>query len=181
MSRFAKIPVKVPEGVKIEVGKDSIQVTGPKGTLMRKFPDILEIKIEEGILFVTSADTSKFAEAMKGTIRSHIVNMITGVTSFWSKKLEVVGTGYRAEVKGNDLVLTVGYSHPITITAPSGIKFIVEKNVVTVEGADREIVGKIAADVHEVRLPDPYKGKGIRYFGEVLKLKPGKQAAKTTA
>ena len=101
------------------------------------------------------------------------------MTEGWNKKLELVGTGFRSELKGNDLVLTVGFSHTVTITAPEGIKFGIEKNVITVDGADKEVVGAISAKIKAVRKPDPYKGKGIRYQGEILKLKPGKQAAKT--
>ena len=107
--------------------------------------------------------------------------MIEGVTKGWSKKLELVGTGFRSELKGADLVLTIGFSHTVTVKAPEGIKFTIEKNVITIDGADKQMVGEIAAKIKAVRPPDPYRGKGIRYFGEVLKLKPGKQAAKTTA
>ncbi len=179
MSRFSKIPVKIVEGVKIEVQDTLIKVIGPKGTLERKFPNIVEITIKDGELTVNSKEVSKFGDSIQGTIRSHIVNMVKGVTEGWNKKLELVGTGFRAELKGNDLVLTVGFSHTVTITAPVGIKFGIEKNVITIDGADKEVVGAISAKIKAVRKPDPYKGKGIRYLGEVLKLKPGKQAAKT--
>ena|SRR5260221_10602603 len=179
MSRFSKIPVKVPESVKIEVQETSVKVTGPKGTLVRSFPNIVEITIKDGELAVNSREVSKFGDSIRGTIRSHIVNMIKGVTEGWNKKLELVGTGFRAELKGNDLVLTVGFSHTVTVNAPEGIKFGIEKNVITVDGADKEVVGAISAKIKAVRKPDPYKGKGIRYLGEILKLKPGKQAAKT--
>jgi len=178
MSRFAKIPVKILAGAKVEVLSGKVKIFGPKGTLERNVPEIVDIKIEGDVLSVSSKEVSKFADAIKGTIRSHIVNMISGVTTGWNKKLELQGTGYRAEVRGNDLILTVGFSHPVTIHAPEGIKFGVEKNIINVDGADKEVVGELAAEIRAVRLPDPYKGKGIRYFGEYLKLKPGKQAAK---
>lgn len=183
MSKFANIPVKIPETVQVQVADGKVVVTGPKGTLSRSFPKILDIKIEKPTLMVTLNEKvpTKFGLSIQGTIRSHIVNMVNGVTTGWSKKLEVIGTGYRAEVRGNILVLTVGFSHPIEITAPEGVKFSIEKNVITVDGVDREVVGQVAAQIKAVRRPDPYKGKGIRYFGEILKLKPGKQAAKTTA
>lgn len=183
MSRFAKIPVKIPESVKIEFTSGNVKVTGPKGTLERKFPDIIDIKISEGNLTVSSKEKvpTKFGESIKGTLRSHIVNMVTGAVDGWSKKLEISGTGYRAEVKDSNLVLTVGFSHSVTLPAPLGIKFEVVKNIITVDGIDKEVVGSIAAKIRAVRPPDPYKGKGIRYLGEVLKLKPGKQAAKTAA
>src|SRR5258708_16612610 len=138
MSRFSKIPVKVPEDVKIEVTKTSVKVTGLKGTLERQFPEIVEITIKDGELFVASKEVSKFGDSIRGTIRSHIVNMVKGVTVGWNKKLELVGTGFRSELKGNDLVLTVGFSHTVTITAPIGIKFGIEKNVITIDGADKE-------------------------------------------
>jgi len=181
MSRFSKQPVKITSGAKVEVVGNVIKVTGPKGTLEKVKPDFIEIKIEGDVLGVSSKEkeVTKFGKAMTGTIRSHVVNMINGVTTGWSKKMELQGTGYRSEVRGNDLVLTVGFSHPVSITAPAGIKFTIEKNVITVEGADKEVVGQLAAQIKAVRPPDPYKGKGIRYLGEVLKLKPGKQAAKT--
>ena len=178
MSKFSKIPVKIPEGVKVEIGEDNVLVSGPKGALKRQFPRIVNIEMKGDSLTVSSKEKSKFADAILGTIRSHIVNMVAGVTNGWSKKLEIVGTGYRAEVKDGDLVLTVGFSHPIIVKPLEGIKFEITKNVISVEGIDRETVGKLSAEIKAVRPPDPYKGKGIRYLGEELKLKPGKQAAK---
>ena len=184
MSRFAKVPVKILDGVKVEVNPGIVTVTGPKGVLTRTYPDVLDIKIDGSELVVNLKavkSATKFEQAIQGTVKSHITNMIAGVTAGWSKKLELQGTGYRAELKGNDLVLTVGFSHTVTVPAPVGIKFSLEKNVITIDGADKETVGAIAAKIKAVRPPDPYKGKGIRYLGEYLKLKPGKQAAKTTA
>ena len=183
MSRFAKIPVKITEGVKVEVKPGEVTVVGPKGTLTRSFPDLLDIKVDGSELIVNlkEKNVTKFGQSIQGTIRSHIVNMIAGVTTGWSKKLELQGTGYRAELRGNDLILTVGFSHTVTVPAPVGVKFSIEKNVITIEGSDKEAVGAIAAKIKAVRPPDPYKGKGVRYLGEYLKLKPGKQAAKTAA
>jgi large subunit ribosomal protein L6 len=178
MSRFSKIPVKITEGVIVDIVDSTVKVTGPKGTLERKFPDIVTITVKDGELFVASKEVSKFGQAIQGTVRSHIVNMITGVTTSWNKKMELQGTGYRSEIKGNDLVLTVGFSHTVTVLAPIGIKFGIEKNIITIEGNDKEMVGAMAAKIRAVRPPDPYKGKGIRYLGEILKLKPGKAAAK---
>lgn len=180
MSKFTKIPVKVPENVKIEINDNNVKVTGPKGNLERKFPDIVEIEMEKGSILTKNKEKleTKFGKAIVGTVKSHIANMVKGVQDGWIKKLEIQGTGYRAEIKGNDLVLTVGFSHPVIITAPAGIKFTVEKNIITVDGLDKDLVGLTTAKIRMVREPDPYKGKGIRYFGEVLKLKPGKQAAK---
>ena len=183
MSRFARIPVKIADGVKVEVAYGNVKVTGAKGTLERKFPDVLDIKIEGNELMINlrGKESTKFEMALQGTVRSHIVNMIAGVTVGWNKKLELQGTGYRAELKGNDLVLTVGFSHTVTVTAPALIKFGIEKNIISIDGIDKEMVGALAAKIRATRPPDPYKGKGIRYMGEYLKLKPGKQAAKTTA
>ncbi len=180
MSRFAKIPVKIPDVVKIDISENSIKVTGPKGILERKLPKEVGIEIKDGELMVKNKEKSetKFGRSIVGTIKSHIVNMTKGVTLGWNKKLELIGTGYRAEVRGNDLVLTVGFSHPIIFTAPQNIKFTVEKNIVNVDGIDIDEVTSLAARIRLSRKPDPYKGKGIRYQGEYLKLKPGKQAAK---
>lgn len=180
MSRFSKIPVQIPEAVQVNLAEDTIKVVGPKGSLEKKYPRLITIEKKDNEILVKSKEkvATKFGKSIVGTIRSHIINMIKGVTVGWNKKLEINGTGYRAEVRGNDLVLTVGYSHPVIISAPKDVKFTVEKNVITVDGIDKEIVGQLAASIKAVRQPDPYKGKGIRYFGEVLKLKPGKQAAK---
>ncbi|SRR5258708_963771 len=181
MSRFAKIPVNVPSGVTVVINEGKVKVTGPKGALERVLPRAIQIKVTDGNVTFDSRETSKFGESIKGTMRSHVVNMIEGVTNGWSKKLELQGTGYRAEVKGTDLVLTVGLSHPVIMKAPGGIKYGVEKNIINVDGLDKEVVGEMAARIRAVRLPDPYKGKGIRYQGQILKLKPGKQAAKAGA
>lgn len=178
MARFGKLPVVVPEGVKVEIQPETITVSGSKGTLFRKIPNGVKVNQSGNELVVESKGETKFAQAIRGTIRSHIVNMIKGVSEGWSKTLELVGTGFRAEVKDGDLNLTVGFSHPVKIAAPEGIKFSVEKLKIKVEGIDKDVVGQVAASVRASRPPDPYKGKGVRYEGEELKLKPGKQAAK---
>lgn len=175
MSRFGKLPVTVLEGVSVDITDNTLKVSGPKGAIEKKLPREISIKIVDGVANVESK-----SEAMRGTFRSHLVNMIKGVKDGWTKSLELVGTGYRAEVKGTDLVLTVGYSHPVIVKAPAGITYTVDKSVVKVEGADKEQVGQMSAYIMSVRRPDAYKGKGIRLEGQVLKLKPGKQAAKTT-
>ncbi|HEX6977002.1 MAG TPA: 50S ribosomal protein L6 [Patescibacteria group bacterium] len=181
MGRFGRLPVSVPEGVKIEDQSNTLTISGPKGTLTRVLPKGVSIKMGEKEVVIESKGDTKFSEAIKGTIRSHVTNMIKGVSEGWTKTLELVGTGYRAEVKDNNLHLTVGFSHPVIINAPEGIKFSVEKLKVKVEGMDKDKVGQVAALVRASRPPDPYKGKGVRYEGEQLKLKPGKQAAKTGA
>ncbi|CAN5300357.1 50S ribosomal protein L6 [soil metagenome] len=181
MSKFAKIPVQVPETVKFEFTNHTVKISGPKGNMERKFPDIVEVETKDGELFVKTNEKveTKFGRSIVGTVRSHIVNMITGVTEGWNKKMELQGTGFRAELKGNDLVLTVGFSHTVSVKAPEGIKFTIEKNIISIDGINKEIVSELAAEMRAIRPPDPYKGKGIRYLGEYLKLKPGKQAAKT--
>ena len=183
MSRFSKIPVKIPENVKIDIVSDTIKVVGPKGNLEKKLPIQVELEIKDGQILVKNKEKleTKFGRAIVGTTKSHITNMIKGVTLAWEKKLELNGTGYRAEIKGNDLSLTVGFSHPVLVPAEKDAKFLVEKNIITVSGIDKEVVGALGAKIKAVRPPDPYKGKGIRYQGEILKLKPGKQAAKAGA
>lgn len=181
MSRFSKIPVTVPENIKIEIKDGVVSVNGPKGTLTREFPSEVKLVLADGKLTINTKGEGKFERAIRGTIKAHVNNMIKGVTDGWTKSLEIVGTGYRAEVKGNDLQLILGYSHPILIKAPEGIKFSVEKLKVTVEGTDKDVVGQVAAKIRASRQPDPYQNKGVRYENEVLKKKPGKQAAKAGA
>lgn len=175
---FNKTAVKVSQGVKLELGDGSVVVTGPKGTLTRDYPSGLKLEMGDGEVVVERKKEDKFSKSVQGTITAHIRNMIHGVTEGWSKALEIVGAGYRAEVRGTDLVLTIGYSHPIIIKAPEGITFKVEKSVVTIDGIDREVVGQVAADVRGARPPEPYRGKGIKYTDEVIRRKPGKAAAK---
>ncbi len=181
MARFGRLPVQVPESVKVEVSGTQLKVTGPKGVLEKTMPNEIAVKQEGQNIAVEIKRNSKNALALQGTTRSHLVNMVKGVTEGWNKSLELVGTGYRAELRGNDLLLTVGYSHPVTIKAQKDIKFTVDKAIVKVEGSDKDLVGQIAAYVRTVRKADPYKGKGFKYVGEILRKKAGKQAAKTTA
>jgi len=176
MARYGKIPVKIPEGVKLEFKDKEIEVSGPKGTLKFEVPVFITVDIkEEEACFDSRKDTKK-AKAMLGTTRSYVANMVTGVTEGWSKSLEINGPGYRAEVKEDELVLTLGFSHPVVIKAPEGISFAVEKNIITVEGADKEKVGQTAANIRESRKPNPYKGTGIKYQDEEIRRKAGKQA-----
>ncbi|MBI3443540.1 50S ribosomal protein L6 [Candidatus Woesebacteria bacterium] len=178
MARIGKLPVEIPEGLQVKIELPLVKVTGPKGSLERKIPEGLGINMEDKKLFVRVKKNTKANLANQGAIRSHLENMIKGVTQGWKKTLELVGAGYRAEVKGNELILTIGYSHLVTITAPIGIKFSVEKSLINIEGADIEEVGLLAAKIRVVRPPDSYKGMGIRYRDEVLRKKPGKQTAK---
>jgi len=180
MSKIGKLPISIPNGVTVEINGKNVKVSGPKGNLSLTLPAAIDAKLEGGELSVARNSEDEQSLAMHGTFRSHLSNFVTGVTQGWSKTLEMVGTGYRAEVNGRDLVLTVGFSHPVKIAAPEGIDFKVEKTDITVSGVDKEMVGLICARVRAVRPPEPYKGKGIKYKGEVIRRKAGK-AAKAAA
>ncbi|QQG42028.1 MAG: 50S ribosomal protein L6 [Candidatus Woesebacteria bacterium] len=180
MSKIGRQPVKIVSGVTVEVTGQTVKTTGPKGVLTRHLPYGVKAEVKDGEVLVTVKGSSKLASSLHGTFRSIINNDVFGVSTGWSKKLELVGTGFRAELTGKTLSLTVGYSHPVKIEAPVGITFKIEKMIVTVDGFDKEIVGQVAADIRGVRPPEPYKGKGIKYVDEVIRRKPGKAAAKTT-
>ena len=180
MSKIGKLPVQIISGVTIEVTGRVVKITGPKGVMEEKLPRGIEVEVKDGEALVTVRGKSKSDVSNHGTIRALINNDVTGVTKGWSKQLELVGTGFRAEVAGKTLSLTVGFSHPVKMDAPEGITFKAEKNVVTVEGVDREVVGQVAANIRGVKPPEPYKGKGIKYTDEVIRRKAGKAAAKTT-
>ncbi|MBL7036405.1 50S ribosomal protein L6 [Candidatus Microgenomates bacterium] len=180
MSKIGKQPVELPEGVTVSVAELSVEVKGPKGILKRATARGVKIEVKEGKVLVSVNNTSKQNLANWGTTRSLIANMVKGVTDGWEKQLELIGTGYRAEVKEDTLVLTVGYSHDVEIKAPKDISFKVEKNIVTVSGIDRAVVGQVAANVRATRPPEPYKGKGVKYIDEIVRRKAGK-AAKTAA
>jgi large subunit ribosomal protein L6 len=176
MSKIGKLPVILPNNTEVKVEDKKVIVKGPKGSLDLKLPQNIEVEITENQVVVKVKKVTLQSKADYGTIRSLIANMVNGVNEGWTKKMELIGTGYRAEVNGNDLILTVGYSHPIKINAPEGISFKVEKNVVTVSGTDRIVVGQTAASIRAVRPPEPYKGKGIKYVDEVIRRKAGKAA-----
>lgn len=178
MSRLASKPLKIEEGVSVSAEAGKINISGPKGELSMQIPNLITVKVEDGSVLVDRKKDSKHAKALHGTARSLIKNMIQGVSSEWSKTLELVGTGYRARLEGETLVLSVGFSHPVKIDPLPGIKFAVEENKITVSGIDRHLVGQVAANIRAVRPPEPYKGKGIKYVDEVVRRKPGKQAAK---
>lgn len=178
MSRFGKLPVTVPQGVTISSTDGNFEVNGAKGKLSRVLPQGVTISVDGAEASVVGKNESKNIAKNQGTTRAHLVNMVTGVTTGWSKQLEIVGAGYRAEVRGQDLVMQIGYSHPVIIKAPAGIAFKVEKSIVTVDGIDKEVVGQTAALIRASRKPEPYKGTGIKYTTEVIRRKAGKQAAK---
>lgn len=176
MSKIGKAPINIPEGVTVSVDGLEVSVVGPRGSLKRKFSRKVNIEIKEGKILVSAKGTGKSTLSVWGTTRAIIAGMVEGVVNGWKKELELVGTGYRAEVQGTTLILTVGYSHPVNIEAPEGIAFKVEKTIITVEGPNKEVVGQIAANIRNVRPPEPYKGKGIKYLDEVVRRKAGKAA-----
>ena len=180
MSKIGQLPVQVPKEVTIDISNQEIKVTGPKGNLSFKFDKTVEVVKKEDELIFKSDKNTKWGRSIWGTTRKIVDNMVKGVTQGWSKQLELVGTGYRAEVQGKTPVLTVGYSHPTKIEAPEGISFKVEKGIVTVEGIDRHMVGQVSANIRASRPPEPYKGKGVKFVGEVIRRKAGK-AAKAAA
>ena len=180
MSKIGRQPIKVLEGVTLEVSGRTVKVSGPKGSLERQLPRAVNVEVKDGHALVSVKGSGKSAMSLHGTMRSIINSMVKGVSEGWGKQLELVGTGFRAEATGKTLTLTVGYSHPVKIEAPGGIDFKVEKTIISVSGVDKEVVGQVAANIRAVRPPEPYKGKGIKYIDEVIRRKPGKAAAKTT-
>ncbi|OHA63127.1 MAG: 50S ribosomal protein L6 [Candidatus Wildermuthbacteria bacterium RIFCSPHIGHO2_12_FULL_45_9] len=177
MSRIGKKPIEIPTGVQVQIEGQTVQLKGPKGELCRVFPHEMGIIHEENVLTVTPHTNSKKGKELWGLTRTLLANMIIGVTQGYVKKLELEGVGYRASTEGKVLNMTVGFSHPIVMQAPEFIAFSVEKNIITVSGIDKEKVGEIAARIRAIRPVEPYKGKGIRYEGEVVRRKLGKRAA----
>ncbi len=181
MSKIGKQIITLPQGVTVEVSGSLVKVNGPKGNLEIKLPRKIEANVKDGAVEVTRKGDTKDVVSLHGTFRSLINNMVKGVSEGWSKQLELIGTGFRAEVSGKTITLIVGYSHPVKLEAPEGVNLKVEKMIVTVEGIDKEAVGQMAADIRAVRPPEPYKGKGVKYVDEIIRRKPGKAAAKAGA
>lgn len=176
MSRIGKQIFQIPSGVQVSFETPTLTIKGPKGELKRNVRDEIEVVIKDGSVSVNPVAKTKLAKSLYGTYASHINNMIKGVTEGYTKSLEVHGVGYRAEMQGDKLSLKVGFSHPVLLDIPNGLKVTVSKdNVITVEGFDKEAVGSFAAIVRQVKKPEPYKGKGVRYAGEQIKLKQGKK------
>ena len=175
MSRICKMPITVPAGVDITIDGCTVTAKGPKGELTRSFADFLTIKMEDNVITVERPDDTRESKSRHGLTRTLIANMVEGVDKGYSKKLEMVGVGYRAAIKGSDLEMQLGYSHPVVVSAPEGITFTCPTQTeIVVEGADKEQVGQVAANIRKWRKPEPYKGKGIRYAGEVVRRKAGK-------
>lgn len=174
MSRIGKKPISLGKAT-VTVADGHVTVKGPKGELKRSVPALVSVNVADGVVSVTRADDSKQARALHGLIRSLVANMVEGVNEGFTKSLELVGVGYKATVAGNKLTLNVGYSHPVEIAAPAGITLETETATkVLVKGIDKEEVGNLAAKIRAVRKPEPYKGKGIKYSGEVIRRKAGK-------
>jgi large subunit ribosomal protein L6 len=178
MSRVGKQPIEIPSGVDVKLKGDTITVKGPLGELSQKLTSEVKVEIKDGRVIVTRQSDEKHYMAMHGTMRALISNLVEGVTKGFSKRLEIVGTGYRAQLKGKSLVLQVGHSHPVNYAPPAGVEVLVESPAkMVVKGIDKELVGRAAAEIRAVRKPEPYKGKGIRYEGEYVRRKAGKAGA----
>jgi large subunit ribosomal protein L6 len=178
MSRIGKQPIGIPDGVTIEVANGEVQAKGPKGTLRCTVPEGILAKVEEGKLLFDRPDDSKSARALHGLARALANNMVVGVSTGFSKRLEIEGVGYRADVKGKVLNLLLGFSHPVAMDIPEGLEVAVDGNTkLSIAGADKQVVGQFAADVRRLRPPEPYKGKGIRYDDEHIRRKVGKAGA----
>lgn len=176
MSRLGKNPITIPAGVTVTVADGVAMVKGPKGTLEKAIRPDVNIVVEGSVITLTPNRTD-LAPALWGTYASHLRNMITGVSEGFTRVLDLEGVGYRAEIKGTDIVLSVGFSHPVPLTIPAGITAVVEKTSITLTGADKDALGQFAANLRKIRKPEPYKGKGIRYRGEFIIRKQGKKAS----
>ena len=182
MSRIGTRPITLPDSVKVEITRDLLTFTGPKGHLSVTLPDKITAVIEDGHLKIARKGEDKVARAFHGLGRSLAQNAVIGVAHGYTKELELVGTGYRVALQGGNLVLSLGFSHPINFTAVAGVAFAVEvNNKIKVVGIDKQLVGQVAANIRKLRPPEPYKGKGIRYSDEIIRRKPGKAAAKGAA
>jgi len=179
MSRIGRLPIPVPSGVKADIAGSQITITGPKGSLSMAVAEPIVVSQVDDTLVVTRPDDERASRALHGLTRTLVANMVTGVTAGFEKTLEIVGTGYRVAAKGSDLEFQLGFSHPVLIEAPEGITFAVETPTkFSVSGIDKQQVGEVAAKLRKLRKPDPYKGKGVRYAGEVIRRKAGKAGKK---
>lgn len=180
MSKIGSNPVIIPEEVTITLDENKALFKGPKGEISMTIPKPIKVEIKDNAAIFTNQRTDKPSKALHGLIRMLFANYANGVKELWQKGLEIHGVGYRAKIEGNNIVFQVGYSHPVNFEIPSDVTIALKGNKITVEGIDKQRVGEVAAMIKRIRKPDKYKGKGIRYAGEVLKLKPGKKA-KTAA
>jgi large subunit ribosomal protein L6 len=179
MSRIGKKPIALPKGVTVKIAADAVEVQGPKGKLLQRIPPGIVFAQEDGGVVARLEREENALRKFHGLARSLVANAVTGVTEGFKKELDIVGVGYRAELKGKQVVFALGYSHPVVFDIPTGIDIAVDKQThITVTGVDRQLVGQVAANIRRMRKPDPYKQKGVRYTGEVLKKKVGKTGAK---
>lgn len=177
MSRIGKKPIEVPKGVTISRNGNVLKVKGPKGELQQKLVSNISVEVKENEVIVTRPDDSKQNKSLHGLTRALIQNMVTGVTASYSKTLDIVGVGYRAELKGKNLLLNIGYSHPVYIIPPDEVTIEVPNQTqIVISGSDKQLVGQLAAKIRSIRKPEPYKGKGIKYSNEIIQRKAGKTA-----
>jgi len=181
MSKIGKQPIEIPKGVEVKLSDNYIFVKGGKGELSLLIPKNFNIEIKDTFIYVYPKKMLKETNMMWGTLRALISNLIKGVTEGYEKKLQIEGIGYKAFVEGNKIILNVGYTHPVEIEAPKNVTFKVEKNIITISGIDKQLVGQVAANIRKVKPPEPYKGKGIRYVGEKVRQKAGKKAVAATS
>jgi len=177
VSRIGKQPIPVPSGVDVTIDGSTVTVAGPKGTLIQTFDPVIEIVLEDGVIYVRRPNDERRERSLHGLTRTLVANMVTGVSEGFVKNLEIVGVGYRAQLKGDDLDLSLGLSHPMVVKAEGGVTFEVPAPTrISVKGIDKQRVGQVAAEIRKIRPPEPYKGKGIRYAGEHVRRKAGKAA-----
>jgi large subunit ribosomal protein L6 len=177
MSRIGRAPITLPAGVEIDIGPGRVGVKGPRGALEQAVPHEMTVSVDEGVVTVTRPTDRGPHRSLHGLTRTLVANMVEGVTNGYEKRLEIQGVGYRAALRGNSIELLLGFSHPVVVEAPAGIKFeIPAPTQIIVRGIDKQAVGQVAADIRRLRPPEPYKGKGIRYAGEVVRRKVGKRA-----
>lgn len=177
MSRIGKNAIQLPPKTEVSVMDGVLTVTGPLGTLTKEVNPLVAIAVSDNTVVVQPVNSSKLSRALWGTFASHVKNMLKGVTEKYARKLELQGIGYRVELQGKNIKLLVGFSHPVIMPIPAGIDVVIEKNIITISGIDKEAVGQFAANVRAVKKPEPYKGKGLRYEGEYVREKQGKKAA----
>lgn len=177
MSRVGKKEIIIPAGTEVSVVSTELIVKGKNGTLKKLVHPAVTVAIDGQNVTVNPANNSRLAKALWGTYAAHVRNMISGVNTPFIKKLQIEGIGYKAEMQGTNLKMALGFSHPVLVAIPQGVTVLVEKNIVTVSGSDKEVVGQFAASVRSIKKPEPYKGKGIRYEGEVVRMKQGKKVA----
>ena len=177
MSRIGKKVIAIPEKISVTFVDGVFTATGPLGSLSKTFLPLVDVKIDGKEIALSPTKETIEADALWGTYASHILNMIAGVSTPFVKKLILEGIGYKSEVKGANLVMALGFSHPVNVAIPAGLKVTAEKNLITVSGSDKEVVGQFAANLRALKKPEPYKGKGMRYEGEVIKRKQGKKTA----